>query len=179
MCATTEFLREYARYVVLGDEIALNAANAEIQRQAVAIENPDTRRSFLTEVRLHRTIESEIAKLPVGGATPGEAPGSQVFLLARCDAPLGKPLTDTEKVAVRWTLDAGEADAIILRQHGKAALRQHRIRRLLIEANTQGASPTDEDLARALGVNRRTILRDMTVLQASGEALPTRRRKWR
>ena len=168
---------EYTRFIVLGDQTSMVAAKAEIQSQAAAIENIAFRRSFLTEVGLHREIEAEIERLSIGAAKPVEIPGSQVVLLARRDAPLGKALTDAEKVAVRWTVDAGEADAAILRQHGKTALRRQRIRRLLSDAYQQGASPTDADLARALNVTRRTILRDMVVLQTSGEALPTRRRK--
>jgi biotin operon repressor len=50
------------------------------------------------------------------------------------------------------------------------------LRRLLAEAEAQGAAPTDDDLARALGISRRTVLRDMEALREAGVTFPTRRR---
>jgi predicted DNA-binding transcriptional regulator YafY len=50
------------------------------------------------------------------------------------------------------------------------------LQRLLYEAQAQGAAPTDDDLAAALDVSRRTVLRDMAALQAAGVAVQTRAR---
>jgi predicted DNA-binding transcriptional regulator YafY len=80
-------------------------------------------------------------------------------------------------VTVRWTMDDGAADASVLHQSGKAALRRHRLRRLLDEAAAQGAAPTDDELAAALGVSRRTVLRDIAQLAQAGHASATRRRR--
>jgi predicted DNA-binding transcriptional regulator YafY len=48
------------------------------------------------------------------------------------------------------------------------ASRQARILRLLAEAQAQGASPTEADLACALGVSERTIKRDIAALWQEG-----------
>jgi len=70
-----------------------------------------------------------------------------------------------EPLRVRWTVDAGPADAALKRAQGAIALRRVRLARLLEEAQTQGAAPSTADLARALGVSRRTIQRDMAALR--------------
>jgi biotin operon repressor len=62
----------------------------------------------------------------------------------------------------------------VLQQHGRRALRQVRIQRLLDEALAQDAVATQEDLARALQVSLRTIKRDCAALEAEGVYLPTR-----
>jgi hypothetical protein len=96
--------------------------------------------------------------------------------LARAEAPLGKPLTDAERITIRWTIDAGGSDAMLRERSGKVVLRRHRIVRLIAEAQTQGAAATDADLARALGVTQRTIEADMAAIRAAGQSIPTRRR---
>lgn len=96
--------------------------------------------------------------------------------LARVDVPLGRRLTYSDRILVRWTIDSGAEDARIFQSHGEQELRKHRIIRLIEEAARQGAAPTDQDLAQALGVSRRTIESDMAVLGAAGLTLPTRRR---
>lgn len=93
--------------------------------------------------------------------------------LARGDAPLGRPLTSEEMIPIHWTL-RDPADELIA---NKATRRRHVLQRLLAEARAQGAAPTDDDLAGALGVSRRTILRDMQALAQSSQELPTRKRK--
>jgi len=97
----------------------------------------------------------------------------ETVTLARQDAPLGRPLTTDEMVTLHWTIEAPE-DATVA---GKVARRRYVLRRLLAEAEAAGAAPTDDDLARALGVSRHTILRDMVALTQAGVSLPTRRRR--
>ncbi|MBA3469434.1 MAG: helix-turn-helix domain-containing protein, partial [Herpetosiphonaceae bacterium] len=75
--------------------------------------------------------------------------------------------------AVQWTLNTPADTAM----GDKTTQRQQRLRRLLTEAAAQGAAPTDDDLAEALGVSRRTILRDMAALAQTGDLPGTRRRK--
>jgi DNA-binding transcriptional ArsR family regulator len=96
--------------------------------------------------------------------------------LARADVPLGRRLTYDDRIMVRWTIDNGDEDTLKLQSDGEQELRRHRILRLIAEASSQGAAPTDHDLAEALGVSRRTIESDMAALQAAGMQLPTRRR---
>ncbi|MGC9356571.1 MAG: BTAD domain-containing putative transcriptional regulator [Anaerolineae bacterium] len=70
-----------------------------------------------------------------------------------------------DPLRVRWTVDAGPADAALKRAQGAIALRRARLTRLLEEAQTQGAAPSTADLARALGVSQRTIQRDRAALR--------------
>ena len=59
----------------------------------------------------------------------------------------------------------------------KSERRLYRLKRLLDEAEKQGGAPTDDDLAQALGVSRRTILRDMQSVSKEIPKPPTRKRK--
>jgi predicted ArsR family transcriptional regulator len=65
-------------------------------------------------------------------------------------------------------------DRQVLAQHGRVALRQVRLQRLLDEALAQGAVASQEDLAQALQVTVRTIKRDCAALGAQGICVPTR-----
>ncbi|MCP4427510.1 MAG: tetratricopeptide repeat protein, partial [Chloroflexi bacterium] len=144
----------------------LRAAYQELQRQSQAIADDEMRRRFFARVPLHRQIVAAHDNLTANIRYIR-------VTLAAIDAPLGRPLTSEEMVSVRWTIRAPE-DATI---SGKAARRRRRLRRLLAEAKEQGAAPTDNDLAQALGVSRRTILRDMERLVKTGIIPPTRRRR--
>jgi hypothetical protein len=93
--------------------------------------------------------------------------------LTRVGVPLGRRLRAADFVTVRWTVQVPD-DVLVGR---RAAGRRHVLARLLVEAANQGAAPTDADLAAALGVSRRTILRDMASLRAVGTPVPTRRRR--
>ncbi len=67
---------------------------------------------------------------------------------------------------VEWTVRAPE-DADLPEGPPR---RRHRLRRLLAEAAEQGARPTVQALAQALGVSPRTIRRDLRELETSGAA---------
>lgn len=146
------------------DEI-LDAAYQELQRQARAISDHAMRRRFFTRVPANRAIVEAYDRRH-------NITRHIHVTLARSDAPLGRPLTGEEKVNVKWTITAPEDEAI----SQKSELRRVRLQRLLAEAEAHGAAPTDADLAQALGVSRRTILRDMDALRQSDVPLPTRRR---
>ncbi|MDH7486597.1 MAG: tetratricopeptide repeat protein [Anaerolineae bacterium] len=90
--------------------------------------------------------------------------------LPRAGVPTGRPLREDEWVTVAWTLAAPTDDAIA----GKTPRRQHRLLRLLREAEAQGAAPTVDDLAAALQVSRATLKRDLATLRATGQAAHTR-----
>jgi DNA-binding SARP family transcriptional activator/Tfp pilus assembly protein PilF len=145
--------------------VALRAAFGELQRRGQAIGDPARRRSFFERVALNRDVLAAHDEL----ATQVRA--VQVSL-ARRGVPLGRPLRPDELVSVRWTVDAAEDAAFT----DSVALRTYRLERLLREADEQDAAPTDDDLARALGVSRRTILRDMQRMGADAPAPGTRRR---
>jgi hypothetical protein len=124
------------------------------------------RRSFFERVPLNRSIvaayDEHTATRRVISVT-----------LARADAPLGRPLKAEELVTVVWTVDLPEDEAF----SGKNERRRFRLIRLLQEAERQGGAPTDDDLASALGVSRRTILRDMRAVADELPLQATRKRK--
>jgi len=101
-------------------------------------------------------------------------PGQIRQVIAAAGAPHGCTLRQIDMVEVTWTLDAGEEDLDVLRRHGSTALRRVRILRLIDEALDQGGEPTQEDLAKALGVDARTIRSDTAVLRAKGHLVATR-----
>ena len=101
-------------------------------------------------------------------------PGQIRQVVAASNALHGPPLEQTDMVTITWTIDVGEEDLAVLREHGHVALRQVRILRLIGEALEQGGVPTQEDLARALQVSVRTIRADIAALKAKGYAVTTR-----
>ena len=101
-------------------------------------------------------------------------PGQIRQVIAAAGVAHGRSLQQTDLVEVTWTLDAGQEDLAVLREHGPQALRQVRILRLVEEALDQGGEPTQEDLAKALGVTARTIRADIAVLAARGYQVATR-----
>jgi len=101
-------------------------------------------------------------------------PGQVRLVVASLRAPFGPPLRSTDRVEVTLTVDAGAEDGEVLAQQGRLALRGGRILRLVEEALDQGGVLTEEDLARALQVTRRTIERDVRQLQAAGYHVQTR-----
>jgi tetratricopeptide (TPR) repeat protein len=143
----------------------LEAAYAELQAQAQAIKDDEMRRRFFAQVPDNRTIVAAYDQHK-------NIERTITVSLVHEDVPLGRPLQPEDKITIQWTINAPEDEAI----SGKTGLRQHQLCRLLREAEEQHAAPTDDDLAQALGVSRRTILRDMESLKAAGITLPTRRR---
>jgi len=72
------------------------------------------------------------------------------------------------------TVDAGVEDLEVKAEQGGEGLRQGRILRLTAEAVEQGGVLTQEDLARALAVDVRTIRRDVRALKQAGHLVHTR-----
>jgi DNA-binding SARP family transcriptional activator len=144
----------------------IEAAYAELQRQAVAIQDLLQRRHFFQRVSLNREIVIAFDKL--------RNTTRQITLhIARADVPIGRRLTPADFMPITWTILAPDDELIA----DPAERRQNSLRRLLDEAVAQGVAPTDDDLAAALGVSRRTIVRDMQTLAQSGQRIPTRKRK--
>ena len=114
------------------------------------------------------------AKAHLFGEPRQLGPGQMRVVLAKRGASHGRPLQETEKVEVVWTVDAGEEDQEVAMKEGQQAVRRMRLQRLLDEALLQGAVATQEDLAQVLQVSVRTIKRDCAALAAAGVALPTR-----
>ena len=116
----------------------------------------------------------EEAQASFAGQSSALKPGQMWVILAKREARPGRPLRETEKTQVTWTVDAGTEDLQVRQQHGQTGLRRVRIQRLVLEAVEQGGVATQEDLAQVLNVSVRTIKRDCLVLQNEGLYLPTR-----
>ncbi len=143
----------------------LERAYQLVQELAAAIGDPDLRHSFLENVPENRGILTAYRT-----GRPPMPPRRQTVRLPRAGAPTGRPLRADEYVTVTWTIAAPE-DAEVA---DKADRRQAQLRRLLAEAADQGAAPTVDDLATALGVGRATVKRDLAALRRAGHAVPTR-----
>ncbi|GAB4424831.1 MAG: AAA family ATPase [Chloroflexi bacterium OHK40] len=164
-------LREQIFYVASCALVACGetaAATVQLRRAATAMHEalaplpPEARARLLERDPLHHTVALALsASASIATAR-----------LVRADVPLGRKLTEADYIEICWTVDAPD-DERFARPDER---RRHALRRLLREAAAQGAAPTDTDLASALGVSRRTILRDMAALAAEGTPAPTRRR---
>ena len=107
----------------------------------------------------------------------GSTPSSAVRLVvASLKAPFGPPLAEIDKVEVTLTVDAGSKEAALKASQEAGGLRRGRILRLMEEALEQDGVLTQEDMARALGVDVRTIRRDVRVLKSEGHLIHTRER---
>ncbi len=116
----------------------------------------------------------EEAQVAFSGQSVNLQPGQVWVILAKRDARPGRPLKETEKIQVIWTVDAGAEDLSVKAQHGSIKLRRVRLQRLLLEALEQGGVATQEDVAQALQTSVRTIKRDCELLEQAGLYLPTR-----
>ncbi|MCP4713241.1 MAG: DUF1670 domain-containing protein, partial [Planctomycetes bacterium] len=75
-------------------------------------------------------------------------PGQIRMVVASLSAPFGPPLSETERVEITLTVDAGAEDIEVQKREGRVGLRQGRILRMMSEALEQGGVLTQEDLAR-------------------------------
>jgi DNA-binding SARP family transcriptional activator/tetratricopeptide (TPR) repeat protein/biotin operon repressor len=164
-------LREWVRFAawrvaVASDDPAQAAAHlaaaAAAMDEFVSALPEDARSRVLARVPIHRRTR----------AAREAATRRVTVMLPRTDVPLGRPVAVDELVRVDWTV-VDPTDALV---DDDAERRRRVAARLLAEAAAQGASVTDDDLARVLGVSRRTILRDAQALRGTGQALQTRRR---
>jgi len=130
---------------------------------------------LLFSPRVSSELLSTAQEMLVGGASSSAVrPGQVRLVVTSLKAPFGPPLAATDEVEVTLTVDAGVEDAGVRVQEGPEGLRRGRILRLTEEALEQGGVLTQEDLARALDVDRRTIVRDIEVLKGEGHLIQTR-----
>ncbi len=116
-------------------------------------------------------VRQTLQELMTSAFEPG--PGQVKVRLARQGTPRGRPLRSDEFAEVLWTVESAEDQQARI-GGGKVAERHTRIRRLCAEASAQGAEPTVNDLAGALGVAARTVDRDIAAMRADGERIVTR-----
>ncbi len=124
--------------------------------QALAGHSPGDRQRIIDSLPHHRNTVAAVA----AAATTVE-----VTLAAHAGARRGGAAGD--RVRVTWTLRC-PGDRELASTEGRRAV----LARLLAEAASQGGVPTDDDLAAALGVSRRTVLRDRAALRG-GAGPPT------
>jgi hypothetical protein len=162
----------YKVLVAVGDteqaQRLLTEAYDALMERAGKFEDPSIRDRFLENVAVHQEIVTTYRDLQASGWVQ-----RIMVSLPRADAPLGRPLRESEFVTATWTVAVPQDEAI----RGKVARRQHKILRLLREAQAQGVAPTHSHLAEALGVSRRTIERDMAVLRREHPGHPPTRGK--
>jgi tetratricopeptide (TPR) repeat protein len=156
----------YRIYAALGenDTAVSHLQQAEQIRRETAETLTPEQRQFYTRIPLNRQIETAAAGLSQ----------TETVSLVGGDVPLGRKLTPNDYVNVTWTLYQPQDDAF---PANSTERRRHVLLRLAAEAQAQGAVATDNDLAQALGVSRRTILRDVQALTKAGHTFPTRRRQ--
>jgi hypothetical protein len=138
----------------------------EATQDRLALKTPES--SFLRVMeeefhfspRVSRELLSTAQEMLLG-SIPASAvrPGQVRVVVASLKAPFGPPLAATEKVKVTLTVDAGVDDTAVQSREGGEGVRRGRILWLTEEALEQGGVLTQEDLARVLGVHRRTRAR--------------------
>jgi tetratricopeptide (TPR) repeat protein len=164
-------LRQWVRLVAWEVATAVGDPAAAAEQLALATTAMDELLAALPDDARDRVR----ARFPVHRATDAArvAAGTRTVVeLPRVAVPLGRAVEASETVPVTWTIvDPGDA-----RVADAAARRRLVLERLVAEAAAQDAEPTDDDLATALGVSRRTILRDAEILAAEGRPLATRAR---
>jgi len=102
-------------------------------------------------------------------------PGQILFQVISIGEGPSTHLADSKQITVTLTLDAGEQDLRIRKEHGVIGLRRHRIERICVEAFQQGGLLTIEDLAnRLFNCGERTLSRDLQALRDKDIVLPLR-----
>jgi DNA-binding SARP family transcriptional activator/tetratricopeptide (TPR) repeat protein len=122
------------------------------------IQSPALRRAFLAGSPCYPALTSFASTGP-----------RRFALLPERSAPSGRPLHPEERLPVVWTIRSNDGSEV------GGLLRQRQIARLTSEALAAGAVATVEALAAALGVNVRTIKRDLKAMRLAGAAPITRR----
>ena len=133
-------------------------------QHAEQLDDEPARRAFFARDPMVRRLMEEVR-------TRGIAPDADARVVTRwlpCRPVNGYGSGRHGMVPVTWTIDAGPADAALKRSQGAIALRHSRLVRIWSEAGQQGARPTVENLADALGVSPRTIKRDLAALREEG-----------
>ncbi len=100
--------------------------------------------------------------------------GQMPITVVSTQEPSGKPLSAMAKVRVVVTLDGGMEDLEVFKRFGSTGLRRSRLLRMTEEAVDQGGVLTQEDLARLLQTDVRTIRRAISRLRSTGHWVPTR-----
>lgn len=132
-------------------------------------------KEFGFPLRTARQVFETAQEVLVGGEGQSQMrPGQLRMIVASLKAPFGPKLADSAKVEVTLTVDNGVEDGQVKAKEGAEGQRRGRILRITEEALDQGGVLTQEDLARALNVDRRTIVRDIQALEDEKHIVSTR-----
>jgi DNA-binding SARP family transcriptional activator len=159
----------YIAYLIRQAEGRADSASKHLRQAGQALQElvdrmpKEAHHHFLNQVPVNRLI---------GEALQEHSHRIQVRLV-RMDAPLGRELTNEDYIVVTWTLSTPVDDIFT----NNAERRRNILKRLLAEAEAQGAAPTDSDLAQALDVSSRTVERDIKSLHTQDYRVQTRRRR--
>ena len=129
----------------------------QLLQKAINGLTPEQQERSLNQIPEHRQI---VAAWQVQQAR------KQTVWLPPANAP-SRSVAQKDLIAVAWTPHLPEDDRV----PGKKARRQHQLRRLLAEAEAQGAAAPIYKLAQALKVSEGTIKRDLAALRGKGEGV--------
>lgn len=101
-------------------------------------------------------------------------PGQMIWTAIDINEPPGKSLEGCKQRRIILTHISPKEDSEVRRQYGRSVKRQQQILRMAVEAQDQQALLTQEDLARILDTDVRTIRRDIEQLRKNGVCVPTR-----
>ncbi len=102
-------------------------------------------------------------------------PGQVIMQVVSIEAHPAMQLSESPMVNVTLTLDAGEEDLLVRKEHGVIGLRRQQLQRICEEAFQQGGLLTVEDLAnRIFNCGERTITRDLAALRKENIEVPLR-----
>jgi hypothetical protein len=119
-------------------------------------------------------LEAAKQVLLSSGGNGGVREGQIRVTAVSVDEPAGKPLGAMKKIGVVLTMDGGLEDLEVIARFGATRLRRLRLVRMAEEAVDQGGVLTQEDLARLVQTDVRTIRRDVAALRGRGVWVPTR-----
>lgn len=165
--ATDVVYFHWVDWVLTRQPLALTKARDTLFRMGYRLKRREYRRDAVIGRHIGREIAAAWETLDI--------PGRETRAFAGWDVPATRPARENERVRVVCTVDDGALDAVIAHAQDKAALRQHRLQRIALEANLASAAATHEELAELLGVNLRTVERDVEALAGRGITLFTRR----
>jgi len=109
-----------------------------------------------------------------GDGRSGVGPGQVSVVAVGMEESASKSLDQMRKVEVVVTLEGGQGDLEVADRYGGEWCRCIRVLRMTEEAIDQGGVLTQEDLGRVLGVDVRTIRRDIRRLREAGYVVNTR-----
>lgn len=101
-------------------------------------------------------------------------PGQMIWTAVDAGEPAGKPLRHCKLRRIILTHIDPKEDAEVRRQYGPEAKRRQQILRMSAEAKNQQALLSQEDLAEILGVDVRTVRRDIQFLRKQDISVPSR-----